>query len=263
MTNKKLNYIFPKNPFQSILMTLILIVTSLLVIVLFDNYLNVFFLDSNLFSFVKDFCSYFIAFLILNLIARKKINSYPFKLSSIKIVLLVILVSICFAIAIGIPSYFFLYVNIDYSHILIVKTAKLSILGLISIIAITPLFEELIIRGIMLDGLLKNNSWKKAVIITTILFILIHFDLLKTPSLIFSGLFLGWLYYKTKNLVLTIIVHSFNNLTTSIHPYITNNDFENYKYYGEYTFLVLLFSFIIFSISLYFLIKTINNDNRR
>lgn len=253
MFSKKLTPVLPKNIFQSIVMTLVLIIISILIIAFFDLYIIHYFKDFSLFTLSKDICTYSAAFLILHFLSRKEIKSYNFKIPKHPTFLLIIVVSLSFAISIGIPSYFLLLNNINYHNPLTLPSTKVSIYGIVGIVIIAPLFEELIMRGIILDGLLKNNGWVKSIIITTIIFILIHFDLFKTPGLVFSGLFLGWIYYKTKNLILTVAFHLIYNLINTIHPILVTNDFRNYKYFGEYTNLIIIISLMIFLVSIYLL----------
>jgi len=76
-----------------------------------------------------------------------------------------------------------------------------------------PILEELIFRGIMLDGLLKKYSPIKAILISSILFGLVHLNPWQFVAGLFLGLFMGWVYYKTKSLSLAIIIHAAVNFT--------------------------------------------------
>lgn len=74
---------------------------------------------------------------------------------------------------------------------------------------IAPVFEELLFRGVLLGGLLKRYSPIIAIGTSSILFAVLHPGL--TGPFVF-GLFVGWVYYRTRNLWYGMIMHSFGNL---------------------------------------------------
>ena len=77
---------------------------------------------------------------------------------------------------------------------------------------VAPLTEEFLFRGVILNGFLKNYSVQKAVIVSALLFGLIHLNPWQFLSGFAGGIYLGWLYYRTENLLTCIFVHSFYNL---------------------------------------------------
>ncbi len=77
---------------------------------------------------------------------------------------------------------------------------------------ITPVVEEVYFRGMIQRGL--NNEYNKpymAIIISSVLFGLIHMIPLQIVAAAFMGMALGWIYYKTKSLWFVIIIHAINN----------------------------------------------------
>lgn len=75
-----------------------------------------------------------------------------------------------------------------------------------------PIFEELIYRGIILDGLLKKYSPFVAILVSGVLFGLVHLNPWQFVAGFILGIFFGWIYYKTRNLTLTMILHAAINL---------------------------------------------------
>lgn len=75
-----------------------------------------------------------------------------------------------------------------------------------------PILEELLFRGLLLPGLLKNYGPRKAIFHSSLVFGVIHLNPVQVVSAFLMGLFLGWLYYRTKSLAVCIIVHFLNNL---------------------------------------------------
>lgn len=77
---------------------------------------------------------------------------------------------------------------------------------------IGPICEEIIFRGVVLEGLLKKYDPKKAILFSAIIFSIIHLQPLQVISTFFIGLILGWIYLKTQSLWVCIGIHIVNNL---------------------------------------------------
>ncbi|MCI2088434.1 MAG: CPBP family intramembrane metalloprotease [Prevotella sp.] len=85
--------------------------------------------------------------------------------------------------------------------------------GVISTCFLSPLVEEFIFRGSVERYLLKwrKNPWW-AIVISAFLFGLIHLNPAQSFSAFFAGLLFGWIYYRSKSLWPSIIIHSLNNI---------------------------------------------------
>ena len=86
----------------------------------------------------------------------------------------------------------------------------------IILLAIIPAFgEELFFRGILQDiciGLFKNNN--AGIIITSLIFGILHFQIDNLLSIIFASLLLGYIYNLSNNIFLTILLHfGFNSFS--------------------------------------------------
>ena len=87
-----------------------------------------------------------------------------------------------------------------------------------------PFFEEIIFRFGLYKYLKIKMNYKKAAIITSMIFALIHFYTIDgTISLIISALLYNYSYYKKDNLLYPIIVHFFVNLY-AITAFLNLND---------------------------------------
>ncbi|ENK1241989.1 CPBP family intramembrane metalloprotease [Clostridium botulinum] len=82
----------------------------------------------------------------------------------------------------------------------------------ISFIIIAPIFEEILMRGIILEGFLNRYKPATAIIISSIMFGAMHLNIFQFVNATIGGLFLGIIYYKTRSLVLCIVAHMINNL---------------------------------------------------
>jgi len=82
----------------------------------------------------------------------------------------------------------------------------------ILIAVVAPLTEELLFRGIILNGLKKNHNAIAAIFISALLFSLFHGNPLQMTGAFFGGLYLAWILEKTKNILYPIASHSIFNL---------------------------------------------------
>ena len=74
-----------------------------------------------------------------------------------------------------------------------------------------PICEEIIFRGVILKGFLKSYSPNTAIVLSAVIFGVIHLIPLQVVSAFFIGIVLGWIYYKTQSLWLPILIHIIHN----------------------------------------------------
>ncbi|MCR1933333.1 CPBP family intramembrane glutamic endopeptidase [Clostridium tepidum] len=96
------------------------------------------------------------------------------------------------------------------------REMKNPIVGFITTVIIAPIFEEIIYRGIILDELLDNYNYKKAIIISALVFAIVHFNFIQLPDAFIAGIILAAVYCETKSLIPCIAIHFFNNLFCNI-----------------------------------------------
>lgn len=95
----------------------------------------------------------------------------------------------------------------------------------ITAVIMAPIFEEIIFRGIMQKGMMNNGvePWK-AILLSSILFGLIHGNPWQFVGATLLGCVLGLVYYKTKSLLLPMLLHGFNNLCSAILIFYTQKE---------------------------------------
>ena len=136
----------------------------------------------------------------------------------------------------------------------------LQIILSISVIAIVPAFsEEFLFRGYLQNAFEYDFSPAKSIIITSLLFGIIHMNPIGFVSLTFIGLFLGVSAYASRTLWLPIIIHFTNNLIAYI--VITQADMLELEQSAERldlgSALILMFSGIaIVTAASWYMIKT-------
>lgn len=88
---------------------------------------------------------------------------------------------------------------------------------------VTPaVCEELLFRGTILAGL-KKHGFKISLIVSSIIFTLMHGNAEQTVHQMIVGMIVGYLFFKTGNLWIGIIVHFFNNFISVTQAYILSN----------------------------------------
>ncbi|PPK48114.1 CPBP family intramembrane glutamic endopeptidase [Clostridium algidicarnis] len=86
----------------------------------------------------------------------------------------------------------------------------------LEITLIGPIIEEILFRGIILNGLLKKYSPAKAILFSSLLFSLIHGNLPQMFNALFFGILLGLIYIKTKSLYAVTFTHIIANTLSII-----------------------------------------------
>ena len=94
-----------------------------------------------------------------------------------------------------------------------------------------PFFEEWLCRGMILRGLLAGGKMKPvwAIVISALFFALIHMNPWQALNAFILGLLMGWIYYRTGSLWLTMLIHFVNNGTAVILSQI--DSLKDYEYW--------------------------------
>lgn len=86
-----------------------------------------------------------------------------------------------------------------------------KVLTFISIAIFAPILEELFCRGIILRGLLHHISPTKAILLSALMFGVMHLNPWQAIPAFILGIFMGWIYWRTNSLLATIFIHFTNN----------------------------------------------------
>jgi len=74
-----------------------------------------------------------------------------------------------------------------------------------------PIFEEWLCRGMVLRGLLTKMKPGWAIVVSALFFALIHMNPWQALNAFIIGVVMGYVYYKTGSLYLTMLIHFVNN----------------------------------------------------
>lgn len=110
-----------------------------------------------------------------------------------------------------------LNISINESSNQIEHIIKINNSDIIWGIFLAPIFEELFFRKFLLDILEKiKTNYFVSILITSVFFGICHGINSKTIIIICIGITYAYLYLKTKNIILTIILHAINNLSYNL-----------------------------------------------
>lgn len=184
-------------------------------------------------------------FFIVNRIRQDKTRqtSYPFSFTTAKITLLAALGIFGIQIGIVAPITELIPMSDFIKQIFMEFAGQKGFLSFIAIVIAAPILEELIFRGIILDGLLKRYSPVKAILFSSFLFGLVHLNPWQFVAAMVIGIFSGWIYYRTKNLWLPILIHLTNNGIAFIQLHLVEPDevmTPAVEYYGGMLNMILI-----------------------
>lgn len=114
-----------------------------------------------------------------------------------------------------------------------------DVFSIVSVVIAAPIMEELLCRGIVLGGLLKNYPPYKAILISALFFALIHLNPWQALPAFFAGLFLGWVFYKTKSVIPGMIIHGINNGLVMLFLFLPKNKQDFLSLVGMPYYIVL------------------------
>jgi membrane protease YdiL (CAAX protease family) len=216
---------------------------------------------------------YFIA-IICNLLIALSVNKSKngeklnFKFKKVNILVILVLIVLTFALQIGVSSPLISLIPISDSYLKTLNEMN-SLIGpytLFCLVLVVPIIEEIIFRGIILRGFITKYSNTVAIVASSILFAFFHLNPWQFISAFLIGCISGWIYLRSRNLLLCMIVHAVNNaIAFSFGAFFGNDYFKRniINLYGgkmQFTLIVAIgISILVFS--LLFLNRKLNNVN--
>ena len=97
----------------------------------------------------------------------------------------------------------------------------------ISTVIMAPIMEELMIRGLSLNKLLSGTKKWTAIIVSSIIFGVIHMNLLQGLNAIVLGIVLALVFIKTRSIIACMLCHAANNLLSVIGGVLVIKDVAN------------------------------------
>ena len=128
-----------------------------------------------------------------------------------------------------------------------------GIAGALNACIFGPIMEEICFRGLILDGLLKTRCrpWL-AILISALLFALLHGLGANFVTAMLFGILVGWLYWRTGSIIPGIIIHITNNSLTAI-------DISNQT--NAFYLIILVVSLVLLAYGVWWFWKKPINDS--
>ncbi|WP_417431726.1 CPBP family intramembrane glutamic endopeptidase [Halpernia sp.] len=135
---------------------------------------------------------------------------------------------------------------------------------LIMVAVFAPLLEEILFRGIILRAMLnKGMNPKKAIVFSALIFGAIHGYPWQFLGAFLLGLVLGLVYWKTESLLMSILLHAFNNFIAAMLIIFTKGQSFT-QGFGVSEIYILLIGLVLFGTSYYYFMhrnKVVYQDN--
>jgi uncharacterized protein len=129
--------------------------------------------------------------------------------------------------------------------------------ALMKVVIIAPVVEELIFRGVIMHGLMRNYSKGTAIFLSGLLFALFHLNPWQFPATFMLGLLLGWIMIRTHSILLCIIGHGINNLLVLLSITFDRQLSESFlSRLNTSSYLIISLFLVIFSVLLMFRVTT-------
>lgn len=124
----------------------------------------------------------------------------------------------------------------------------------ISVAIVPALVEEFAFRGIVL-GVLRKHSDSLAILVSSVMFGLMHGNFMQIPFAVVVGLILGYITVKTNSMLPGIIVHFLNNAISVTFSLLSENKNISTELINLIYVLIMLVVMISGIISFYVLVK--------
>lgn len=147
---------------------------------------------------------------------------------------------------------------IDLNHLLKPESIFGGFLLFFAVVILAPLGEEIIFRGFLQQIL--ERQWKdstQAVLVTALIFSLIHMNPYWFFQIYILGVFLGFLAWKTNSVIAPLILHGLNNFIALLFSFSEPQNNSLYLRDGHVSPWILILAFV----SIFFSFRQINSLN--
>lgn len=140
------------------------------------------------------------------------------------------------------------------------------VINLIMIAGLAALGEELLFRSIIQTSLIKTcKNAHVGIIIASAIFSFIHFDFYAFIPRLVLGMLLGYMFYYSRSIWVSMFMHFVNNATAVVIYYLNNIGVTNVdvETFGQTQLLPLLISIALMAVMFWLAIKRMKNVQLR
>lgn len=137
---------------------------------------------------------------------------------------------------------------------------------MLTAVAMAPLCEEILFRGILQDSLTRKFGPWRGILIASAIFGVVHIVPQQVINAFFVGIVLGYIYYRTQSLIPVIIIHALNNAISYFTWMIGGEKLTSTRQLiGNDTLYYIVYgiAWIVFLIAFFTIARTITRDQRK
>jgi membrane protease YdiL (CAAX protease family) len=151
-----------------------------------------------------------LTFAIVHAIRSRKTghSTYCFRIESGKLIIPLILTSMALLLGVILPLISLIPMPREVSESFAKSLGRPSLVIFVTLVIAAPILEELLFRGIMLDGLLNRYRPLTAILVSSIIFGIAHLNPWQFVTAFVIGCFAGWVYLRTKSVGPCILIHA-------------------------------------------------------
>lgn len=97
-------------------------------------------------------------------------------------------------------------------------------------VLLAPIAEEILFRGIIVRGFLRNYSVRKTIVVSALLFAVIHVNPWQIPTAFIGGIILAWIFIETRSLWPCFFAHALHNAFDLILTYLFDAQIPGFNY---------------------------------
>ena len=140
------------------------------------------------------------------------------------------------------------------------------LLSILFFAVVPAVVEELLFRGLIFNGLKNSFNAKIAVILSSIIFTLIHFSIFQTVYQLILGVVLSLILLFTNSLLLTMLMHFLNNFLIVFISYLSQG--KSVFEFANFGVLEIVLSIVIFLVGvaivclIFYFVKRLVKDGK-
>jgi membrane protease YdiL (CAAX protease family) len=175
------------------------------------------------FKSLLGFLGYTLSMVLILLITIKERKSFSFSWKAIPISVIALSLIVVLSMGMLVEPFVNIIPMPDSIAKLFKDMISIDVFGFFMVVIAAPILEEVVFRGVLLEGMLKRYSPIKAIFWSAFIFGLVHLNPWQFIGALAIGMFIGWVYWKTGSLWPCILMHFANNLVGFIMMYYTKN----------------------------------------
>ena len=126
-----------------------------------------------------------------------------------------------------------------------------NVILLMIAVGIFPGFtEEIFFRGIIERRFLRTFSPVKAILLSSLIFGIMHLNPWQAVIAFLNGLFTGWLYWRYRSIWLCMFIHAYYNILVTLLPLPYDNVISNFGNIWHFPFWFIILGVILFVLGL-------------